>query len=653
MRTSARQSVLWGLRWDIGVIALIVLGWLIYGALDEPSLRPAESEGVGGSRPPDRAEGDVLLLLPDSPAAEAIEFDELDCSYSWFNSLWQHYGSFSSALTRDLSPEILAGRSVVIVPTRVARDMPTPGVRALKDFVEDGGQIILEQPTDQWASLAGVSTTGKVRRAQQITAVEGLAPRGPMRKHLPDVPLWGKLMPSPPLEPYPSGPSLIEVDGQPGLTIIDVGDGKVLTLFFSFACTTAALEQGLPTKGLRFTPDPGPQSTSKRVAHEKMRTSEVPYSDLLELALFERLTEHRPIPRLWQYPETYAGAYIVTHPTPNDARPALGWADAARKLEGTSTLFVASDRFNRTQTSIAEKAGAEIGLLWVRGIVREPVVDVVGLGGLRPFATELDLNSQYTRLNLALPDEQPLRVGRVEEGGFDNHWSETFEKLTAARIRLDSSFGPSSREEFGYLFGTGYPFYPIDEVGLPLPLLELPYVLGGSGVSSARIEDFLINSEAYFHQPITISIPGDAMRRDPSPGVILGFRKGFALAREHRHWITNVGEFMDFLSARRRSILTSQWRESDQVLDISVNLLGSRSTTLENGAFAGVAIPRLWKGNEIESVRVDNEEVSLADLVTTGNSFDRILEVGAGRHTIRVVYERPVEPSGLDEDNGQ
>lgn len=653
MKASNRQGIFWGLRFDIAIIVLIVVGWLIYDAFDEPSLRPTESEAMGGSRPPDRAEGDILLLLPDSPAAEAMEFDELDCSYAWFNSLWQYYGSFSSALTQDLSPEILAGRSVVIVPARVARNMPQPGVRALKEFVEAGGQVVLEQPGDQWASLAGVSTTGKVRRAQQITAVEGLSPRGPMRKHLPNVPLWGRLMPSPPLEPFPTGPSLLEVDGQPGLTVISVGEGKVFTLFFGFGCTVAALQQGLPTRGMQFTPEPGLVSTSTRVAHERMRTARVPYADLLELALFERLTTHRPIPRLWQYPATHAGAYIVMHPTPEAVRPALGWADAARKLNGTSTLFVASDRFNRTQTSIAEQTGAEIGLLWVRGITREPVVDIAGLGGLNPFANELDLNSQYTRLNLALPNERPLRAARVESNSFQNHWSKTFQQLTAARIRVDASFGPATREEVGYLFGTAYPFYPIDERGLPLPLLELPYLMQGSGVSSSRIEDFLVNSEAYFHQPITVSIPGDAMRMDPSPGVLLGFRDGFSKARAHRHWVTNVGEFMDFLSARRRSILTSQWNAGGQVLDISVNLLGSRSSTLEKGAFPGVAIPRTWDGNEIESVRVDNEEVSLRDLVTTGNSFDRILALGSGRHTIRVVYEQRIEPEAGEDEGPQ
>ena len=109
------HSNIWrSLRWDFLLLVLLSAGLGIYWLLSTPYHRDAEEAHVDGSRPPDRIEGDILLLLPDAPSAEAKEFDELDCTYGWFNILWQEYGSFASALTRNLSPEILAGRSVVI-----------------------------------------------------------------------------------------------------------------------------------------------------------------------------------------------------------------------------------------------------------------------------------------------------------------------------------------------------------------------------------------------------------------------------------------------------------------------------------------------------------------------------------------------------------
>lgn len=645
MARSNLKSLLWGLRYDFVLVALLLVGWWIYDAIDEPTVRPTRSETMEGSRPPDRTEGDVLVLLPDTPAAEALNFDEIDCSYGWFNSLWAYYGSFASTLTRDLSPEILAGRTVVVVPSRVAQSMSNAGVRALTDFVRDGGQLILEQPGEQWAGLTELSTTGKMGRAQRITSIEGLAVHGPMREHLPNVPLTGTLMPSPPLEHYPDGPVLIEIDGQPGLTTSSHGAGRVYSLYFEFACTLVAMQQGLPRDGMTFKPSSETANVVERVRDEKLLEARVPYVDILRQALFHKLTDHRPIPRFWTYPSAYAGAFIVQHPTPDAVRPALGWAYAAHQRSAASTLLVASDRFSRTQRALAAESNAEVGLLWVRGIERAPVVDSSGLPGIGASSSELSLSAQFTRLNLTLPDDEPLRIAHVERGHFANDWSETFEALAAARLRVDTSLGPQGEGEFGYLFGSAYPFYPIDDRGLPLPLLELPFVLSGAGVSMSRLEDFFVNSKAYFHQPIVVSIPGNAMRTEPSADLLLAYRDGFDKARSHSHWTTTVGDFIDFVAARRRSVMTSRWDAEDRVLSISINVLGARARSLPDGAFPGVAIPRTWNGQEIEEVEMNGESVKLGELVTTGTSFERIISVGPGRKTVQVTYAAEPEPT--------
>jgi hypothetical protein len=250
-RTTISQ-ILRALRWDFAFVIVLAGMWLGYELIQEPTFRAVESEATTGSRPPDSTEGDVLLLLPDSPSAPAEKFEELDCSYQWFNGLWQEFGSFATALTRDLSPEVLAGRSVVIVPYRVAESMPQNGIAALASFARDGGQLVLERPNATWSSLTGVTGGKKLRHAQKITSVEGLDVRGPMRRHLPDVPLSGFMMRAPAMVPFPAGPTLIEVDGQPGLTVQTVGKGRVYTFLFDFGCSVTALQQGRPVEGMRF-----------------------------------------------------------------------------------------------------------------------------------------------------------------------------------------------------------------------------------------------------------------------------------------------------------------------------------------------------------------------------------------------------------------
>src|SRR5690554_6414836 len=82
---SRKKSILGALKWDLVLLGLIVLGVGLVVALEHPHFEPATSEKTTGSRPPDRIEGDVLLLLPDSPAAAAHDLGELDCSYGWYN----------------------------------------------------------------------------------------------------------------------------------------------------------------------------------------------------------------------------------------------------------------------------------------------------------------------------------------------------------------------------------------------------------------------------------------------------------------------------------------------------------------------------------------------------------------------------------------
>jgi len=642
MRTRQRSQVLAQLKWDLLIASLVLCGWWVYSSFEKPRLRPAVQSSAEGSRPPDRAEGDTLVLLPDSPAADATNLDELDCSYFWFNALWREYGSFATALTRDLSPEILAGRHVVFVPARVTRSMPPAGVQLLSDFVRDGGQLVLELPTESWSTISGVLGDRKGgARAQKVTSVDGLNVHGPLRQHLTGIPLRGQLISSPPLDPYPAGPMIMEVDSQPGWLQIDHGAGRVHSLLFNFACSLAALQQGTPTKDMHFAGTPDALIPTSSRANSSMMQAEAPAADLLTRALLERLNELRPLPRLWLFPSTFSGALMMTHAAPGDPRAAFGFAEAAAHAGGTSTVFAASDRFTPTHAAIGDELHVETGLFWVRGHTRPKVVDPTGVGGFSPVSQELSLDAQFMRLNLNLPAERALRVARVEQSLWSNDWDTTFKEMAASRVRMDSSFGPTEPEQFGYLFGSGFPFYPIDLRGLPLPLLEQPYLIHADGITRSRLVGLLENSSSLFHQPIVISLPADAMRTNPSPGILLAFRDVFGFAKKYDHWVTNLGEFLDFLASRRKSILTSRWNSEERLLTITLNLIGTPSKTIEKGAFAGLAVPRTFGGQEVESVLIDEVNIPLREVATNGANTDRIIRVPGGRHTIEVRYLLP------------
>src|SRR5690606_23024203 len=121
---------------------------------------------------------------------------------------------------------------------------------------------------------------------------------------------------------------------------------------------------------------------------------------------------------------------------------ALGYADWARKQQGVSTIFVAPDRLTPTQAKVARQTGAEIALLWVNGTLREPVVETIGVGAIRPVARELSLLQQINLLQANLGPNNNIRVARTEGTIWHNDWSTIFKQLAAASIRLDHSFGP-------------------------------------------------------------------------------------------------------------------------------------------------------------------------------------------------------------------
>ncbi len=650
----ARRETIWThLRWD--ALALIVVVFLVgaYHLIQQPRLELAESPQSSGSRPPDRTEGDVLLVLPAGPAATAQTFDALDCSYSWFNALWHHYGAFATATADTLSPQLLAGRAVVVVPGRVAREMPPQGRELLEDFARSGGQLLVELPREGWETITGVATGSTPGQARQITAVEGLRVYGPMREHLPDVPLSGQLLPTADLEFRPTGPVVFTVEEQPGYLIQPLGRGHVHTLLFDAGCSLTAMHQGRPTREMTFGP-PGSDPwlpTSARVAHERLLTSHVPYADLLQKALFGRLSEHRPLPRLWPFPGESRGALMTVHPAEEMSRAALGYADWARRAEASSTIFAAADRFTAHHAGLADQVNAELGLLWVLGQTRPPMTESVGVGALQPWSRELNLPRQQTLLSQTVGADGPLRLVRTEASLFETDWASTFRTLAGAGLRVDVSFGPSMASQYGYLFGTGMPYYPLDERGLLFPIIEVPYVLDGPGLSISRLTRMLGNSRSAFHQPLVVSLPADTMARDPAAGTLLGFRQLHELGREYEHWLTTVGDFTDFLAARRQSVLTSQWDPREGRLTISVNLLGLRLSTAPDGAVPSVAIPARFDGRDIERVEVDGESLRLASLPTTGPGDERLLTLPPGRHVISVFYEASEDDDDGGEDN--
>ncbi len=649
----SQPSTIWEqLRWDVLALFVVALLAVGYAAIQDPRLQPAESPQADGSKPPDRSEGDVLLVVPTAPPARAVDFDTLDCTFSWFNALWQYFGTFAMAPADTITPQLLAGHSVVVLPGRVAAAMGSGERNYLEEFARQGGQLVIEAPRGDWEPITGLSTVGAISRAESISSAEGLDAERLHGEYLLDVPLSGRLLPAADLAPQPDGPVVFEIGEQPAMIVEPLERGHVYSLLFDFGCSLLAMHQGKPTRELEFgTPESERWlPTADRVASEKLLATTIPYGEVLQRAVFDRIPEKRPMARLWPYPGAYRGAAMTVHPAERSPRAAFGYADWARKKDASSTIFAAPDYFTSNHAALAAESGADVGLLWVLGRQRSPVTEGVGFGAIRPWKRELSLPRQQLGLEAALGDRQSVSKVRTEGALWEADWDSTFRTLAGAGVRIDNSFGPADSSQYGFLFGTGMPFYPLDDRGRPLPVLEMPFVLDGASITTDRLRELLDASRRGFHQPIVVSLSSDAMEREPSAGILLGFRDFHRLSREYDHWLTTIADYVDFLTARRHSIVTSQWSADEGRLTVSVNLMGARLGTAPDGAIPSVAVPEHYQGRGIDRIEVDDDEVDLEASSQSGDGDERIVVLPAGRHVLSVFYEPPPESDDEDDD---
>ena len=576
-----------GLKWDALLIVILAVSFGIYNAEWDPYWSLVDSPEERGSRPPDRPEGDVLLVLPDTPSDNAREFEELDTSYAWYNALWQRYGSFASTKLRNLSPELLAGRAVVIVPDLVGKRMPPNGFEALRTFVEKGGVLVVEMPSNEWTAMTQLTSAGKPRNASyaKIAVESGTI----------DVPVFGKRLPVSGASLDPDRVTLL-VDGKPGVVRTNVGRGNVFSVAFEFGRSAIALQQGKPATGMTFE---GRNIGKRSFIPETLR--HLPVADLLERAVLDSVGDTRPIPSLWRFPERYRGATILFHPTFGPS------TRTARTLSESSpgVLFVPSH--------IAwENRG---GCVWSDQKL-EPFARDGTMAMVIPTHEQISVTEQIT-------DDCVATV--VHRHLWDTAWSRSLRKLSAAGAHIDFSFAPSSDETGGFAFGTSYPFYPIDVGGLPLPLLVMPTLLTEFHITEL---DTFAQPEPFYASPITVEIPNDGMKTHPSDSQLFSISDIEIGSVRANSWFTTPVDFLKFVSARRQTVMTSQWFESDRRLVISLDVTKELDVPAPS-----VAIPEPG----IFTIVLDGEAVALDEVSTLENH--RIVELESGRHTIEVLYQ--------------
>jgi hypothetical protein len=642
-----RREEGWLSRFKLDLALLMALALVLGGVWlnRNPLTFDSDDEEMAGELPPSVGGGEVLLVAPAPSGEDAKGFLDLDFGFAWYNALAQEVGPFRLRASKAISLEELDGVHWVVVPASAARALDINQIDMLQVFVRRGGVLILELPGPQ---------SGRI--GKRITGAPGSALQNDFNAHLLEAPLYTRMqrMDTVDLNDLQPVDVLLEIDGVPAHLHRKVGDGHVFMLAFDFGMALTALQQGIPGDDLSIGPlssateaeAKAPLTIPERlVENPKLRQATAPYADLLERHVLYAPLRYKPVPRVWLFPEAMMGALAMTHEDGGIGDRAAFMARYEHEKGWPSTYFISptDDGMSNTTLDTLRAQGVALALAWHR-TPDEAIYTPRGLGRFKPYRVQLNLAGQRARLEGWAG--QRLHAVRARHQRWDRAYTQTWRKMAAAGAFISSSYGPGDPNSFGYLFGTGLPFLPIDRNSLPLPIFEVPYILSdtaGLGPDDRSILIRLIKeSRAGFHQLLTLDIDADAMVRHPRVQTMETWMQAFELAQTERHWITTLPEFMLFYEGRRKATLRSKFEPATRTLTVRAELPAiQRYTSSDWLPSPAVALPLRYEGYPIESATLDRKPIDVAAIPRSGDGVLALFPMPPGFHDLSVTYAAP------------
>ena len=568
---------------------------------------------------------DALVVVSHvalSEAAEPGDFDDTLWSYAWVGLLEQEFGPPAVLDLDGLRPEDLEGRRLVVF-TRSATQgqLPRAILESARDLARQGATLLVELPSEGWSGLTGLVLSGEVVnpaarfwRGQPLEyqAFPGNLQgdgAGPSLLALRDMPVqtWLKqgLMWEDSVRP------LGRLSGQPLLYARPEGRGAVLTLGFDLACQVHALQQGAPPgPGFQVSERdgllPGICESQDLVLGPTMLDNRVPYADLLEGWIADLAEEASgPLPGWWRFPFAWDGVAVLSHD--EEERGQEGFRRLVQ-LEGwlkvPSTVFVLA---GRSLPRLWPERNSGLELHWNRFMS----------GSWPPYEWPA-LAEQVARVE-AVRGSRPL-LCRIHFLDWGPDYAAPFRQMAAAGLELDSTYGPNRGR--GYLFGTGLPFQALDHDGLPLPVLEWPFVAqeDWAGADEAFTLSLLEDSRRAFHQaPVLLLHPHRWVATASGRRFLEKFVRQ---ARLCRHWVASMAEYHRFLAMRSRARLRSRLVGGFLLADLEAP-----------GPGLALRLP-----DRLGEVELDGRPARVRRL-RLGDRQRLLVEVPPGRHLLRARWE--------------
>jgi hypothetical protein len=646
-------------EWIIILVgALLAVGWWL---THEPFSLALQAESVVVARDEvSDTTSSVLVVLPQSP--EAATLAELHWDRMWLNTLDQEVGGSRSVAAARLSRADMDPCEWVIVPRHATGQLDPTQIQYIRTWVEDGGIVLLEQPEGPWQTLTGQNLTG-LRRSdtRRVTGFDGALVRGTRREDLITMPLASSLLPYNPAD-LARGRDydvLMEIDSQPAIVRRNVGRGQVIVLLFDAGQAIGLMQQGLPAEDLTVNQaddvllDESLSSVNMLMSNPALAGAAIPYADVLERNMLYLLDEHTPVGRLWLYPGRFRGAFIVSH-SESGVGGLVGFQTAwEHEQQEQGTVFSVAGSLTPEELSRLGRLQSDLQFQWVPSSAIAPPFRRWGVGRFRPVRRAMTLVEQLEQLRGdVFPYEAPV-VSRTRDGLWPRRWLDGFRALEAGGILMDSSLGPvppslsTADSSLGYMFGTGYPYRPLDANGGRFQLRELPtHVLDvAHGYSTAAVHRLIVDSSDRHHTAVVGDWRPDTMALRPSFDALEGWRTSFALARSQDLWVTTHASFLEFMERRSRATVRSRFSREERVLTIHAEVEGAPVPFQDDptGLTPALSFPARFDGRAVTRALLDGVPLDLAQLPLSGDRILHLVALQPGQHHLQVYYATGVE----------
>ncbi|MBM4318388.1 MAG: hypothetical protein FJ125_00135 [Deltaproteobacteria bacterium] len=338
-----------------------------------------------------------------------------------------------------------------------------------------------------------------------------------------------------------------------------------------------------------------------------------------------------PLPRWWSFPDAAPGAYLSTQDEAGMGDRAGWMAEAERERGLAGTCFITMGPWisplGIERFAPPAGGGCTLGLSWNLNPEEGGIFRPSGFWRFQPIHRQVSLPEQVEWFSQLT--EKPVRVTRSFDLRWTDEWAGPFQQLAAAKVSIDSSYGPSGGRGQGYLFGTGLPFRVLDARGLPLgELREIPFLVSFEGRHLARetLERLLQQSAELYHQAVVSRLSPAGFVTDPDVELYRMWKESFATARKLGMWITDLQTYQLFLAARQEGVLSSTFRNG--MLLATAQAVAERQT---------LALPAQWAGRPAGPVTVDGREAHPIRLRGIGGDL-LLLPLERGTHSVVIEY---------------